>query len=921
MKNVCVKLKKISRILLICTLILGLLAGSCGVAVTALGAKGGTAGDTSAPQGGDAGDDTPSYVDPTEEYDDFSNEIALQDNVKILTEQESAVINAAVTAIESRTSGSNDYLYVTLDGARDMFSVALVANQIIYLQGDETTPFGEDRFFKVMSCSSYGNVTRLSLDEPYMEEVFSSIEMAVSELLTEENLVDAVFMEGVTAHFGDIESEFSGVYQQETFGDVDVTLLNDSAQVKAEPLGVGKPSDGAMENTATDSQIKAGNLIVNINADLVKQEDEDKKSNKEEDDDLVEGKSSLKLTGQFGIRDLTAHIVCEMPEAAQFEELYLGLSGEKFVQVDVVGQLSASAEMEDTKKDTALFTLEGLKEKRFLLSVFKFKGTTPIPITGKQFDKQKKSVFPTVYLLLYADWEGKISIEVKGGVDYTHGFNEGLQVFRKGEPCLNFVDYPYDSPFNIKDDGWNWHFNITIEAKTDLTLFGGSVVFYIAGVNVGEISLLRVGIEAEGKITIDVSSDDGSDKPNPVEAKGYVRGYLRIIEVKVKIKVEGKGFLKRIDFDVDFQFGLLDFTLFQTGTVPDKYKQYVVSTVPRPDTLESVIMLVCDVSGSMDSKLSTGETKLEASKIAAKTILDTTETWAANYEENYGIGLVQFASVAKPVALPHIDYPYLSACIDLMADGGGTCIYAGIDSALAQLDTVIANNKAIILMTDGQDNHDARAKESAQAAAAKGISLYTIGFGNDVDDSLLEELAEIAGGEYRFANTDNMLGILQGFMSAQHCATGKVLAETEGTVSQGETTQPTPFTVEYQRGDLLVQTVWPGSFLDTILIDPDGRKVDENYPNVIIDKSSIPTSIIVQNPIPGEWEMQIVGVETSYDEEPYFTIVSFKDTDPKLLNEPMDTKQKAAAYGMAIGFPVALISLLLLICLRKKAEE
>ena len=77
----------------------------------------------------------------------------------------------------------------------------------------------------------------------------------------------------------------------------------------------------------------------------------------------------------------------------------------------------------------------------------------------------------------------------------------------------------------------------------------------------------------------------------------------------------------------------------------------------------------------------------------------------------------------------------------------------------------------------------------------------------------------------------------------------------------------------------------------------------------------------MQNPIPGEWKTQIVGVETSYDDEPYFTIVSFMETESKPLNEPMGLLQTAAAYGMAIGFPVALISLLLLICLRKKAEE
>lgn len=940
------KLKKTGTIVLVCTLIISILAGSFGVVVAATHKAPTPDGDDgnggSGGNGGGGGDNPPAYVNPTDPYSDFSNEITLQEGVKVLSDAESAAINAAVQSIENRTDNkNNDYLYVTLAGELEALSTQLVNGNIIYLQGDMGTPFREDRFFKVIACTSYGGVTRLSLDEPYMEEVFASMEVATSDLLTQENLVDAVFIEGVTAHYGDIDAEFNGEVQRESIGNDAISPLGSKESVKAQPLGIGSPADtageslagsrevkpgllgvgtpdaGAVENTATDYEAKGGDLIVNIDIDLGKKKEDDKK----DDDALIEGKKSFGIKGQFGIRDLTAHLVCEMPEFAQFEELYLGLSGEKFVQVDLVGELSASAEMEDTKKDTWLCTIEGLKEKRFPIAVFQFKGKTPVYISDKQFDKKKESILPTMYIILYADWEGKISLELQGGLEYTHGFNEGLRVFKEGEPCLCFEDYPYTSPYDVEDDGLSWHVQLTVEAKTDLTLFGGSVVFYVAGINVGEISVLRLGIEADGKLTITASSKDGPDKPDPVDFKGYIRGYLRIIEVKVKIKVEGKGFLERVSFDVDFQFGLLDFTLFKVGTTPEKYKKTPVSSIPRPTSFESAITLVCDVSGSMDSKVGTGETKLAAAKAAAKTIVDSTAGWATNYEKNYGIGLVQFASIAKPVALPHIDYPFLSTCIDMMKDGGGTNIYAGIDAAVAQLDTVYAKNKVIILMTDGQDYYESKAKASAQAAADKGIALYTIGFGNDVDTSLLEELAEIANGEYRFASTDNVLGILKSFMSAQQSANGMLLAESEGTVSQGETTEAETFTVEDQQGDLMVYTAWPGSFLDTILIDPNGRKVDEDYPNVIIDKSSIPTSIIVKNPIPGEWKTQIVGVETSYDEEPYFTLVSFMETETKPLNEPLNTMQEAASYCMAIGFPVALFSLLLLIALGKKEKK
>ena len=956
MKNVCVKLKKISRILLICTLILGLLAGSCGVAVTALdkdktpvadatpnGGNGGNSGNG----GASGGEDT--ITSPLEGYEDATNELLLNANVKMLTEAESKFINDAVLEVRHEHDiWDDDYMEIKLAGNYQTFPATLRDCGIMFIHGDASSPWGSDRFIKVLRCSGYGDTTTLRVQEPTADEVFSSMDIATSQALTAENLVNATFLPGVNAYYEGqdhavLESAAAKnkpveeppveeppaeeVIPEEESGNVDVDLLAASSDHQAVSLGIHTnqtennviQTDAEVEvdkgNKGVEFEVKDGDLIITLDVKFKTDEEEDKKK---DEDSFVEADLDFGIKGAFSLNDLTAHLVCEMPSIGQFEQLYFGVSGEQVLNIHTYGKFTGKAEPKATEKDLWLLTLEGLNEKRFPLAVFQFQGTTPVYITNAQYESQKEAILPQLYLVLYANWEGEISLELTAGFAYSRGFNNGLRVIKDGQPCLVMENHPYPTAYNGDVESFDWNVDLTLTAHTDLTLFGGSVLFYVAGINIGEVGVLRLGFEAEGSVNITLSSDDTEE---PVEGSLYLRGYLKILEVNVKLGVKDTIW-GGDDFEIGFSFTLLEFELFRLGTQPDKYiPKMPISTMPTPDAFESVITLVCDVSGSMDSKVGTGETKLAAAKSAAKTIVTSTAGWAQTLDDNYGFGVIMFADSATQVTVPHIDYPYIEACIDTMGDGGGTCIYSGIDAATIQLDAVNAKEKVIILMTDGQDYQTRTAQESTRAAVEKGITLYTIGFGNDVDEDFLQELAEIGNGEYRFADTENVLGILKGFMSTQQSANGEILSEVEGTVSQGETTEAETFTVDDQQGNLMVYTAWPGSFLDTILIDPNGREVDEEYPNVIIDKSSIPTSIIVQNPIPGKWKTKIVGVETSYDNEPYFTLVSFMETEPKPLNEPMETKQKAAAYGMAIGFPVALISLLLLICLRKKAEE
>jgi hypothetical protein len=87
---------------------------------------------------------------------------------------------------------------------------------------------------------------------------------------------------------------------------------------------------------------------------------------------------------------------------------------------------------------------------------------------------------------------------------------------------------------------------------------------------------------------------------------------------------------------------------------------------------------------------------------------------------------------------------------------GSTCICCGFEKAIEYLEDS-ERFKSVILMTDGLpgsmtceglSDRDALKTFTERSFEEDGIRVYTIGFGDDVDDSLLQEVADLGGGEY-----------------------------------------------------------------------------------------------------------------------------------------------------------------------------
>jgi len=87
-----------------------------------------------------------------------------------------------------------------------------------------------------------------------------------------------------------------------------------------------------------------------------------------------------------------------------------------------------------------------------------------------------------------------------------------------------------------------------------------------------------------GGCAVNAAIDQKLQVTNNADANAYIRGYLKLLDAKLKLKAEGELILSGLSADIDFQFCVLDQTLFIWGKAPDKYKKkYPVSTMERPE--------------------------------------------------------------------------------------------------------------------------------------------------------------------------------------------------------------------------------------------------------------------------------------------------------------------------------------------------
>lgn len=292
--------------------------------------------------------------------------------------------------------------------------------------------------------------------------------------------------------------------------------------------------------------------------------------------------------------------------------------------------------------------------------------------------------------------------------------------------------------------------------------------------------------------------------------------------------------------------------------------------IAGPDTST---VLVQDVSASMEGE------KLFNSVQATRNIVDLVSWDAESTGTYHQIGVVAFESGSRIVVPMTADPDVVRAGLGRLVARGNTNMGAGLADAIALLDIgVVATRPVIILLSDGKNNRGLSNQQvlagPVAAAAALGICIYTVGFGSpgDLDEAFLREVAARTGcGEYNYAAGG--FSLESAYIQVRHSATGGVLQQITGTISEGERKSAGEITVPPDQKELQVTLNWPGSQLELDVTDPTGQRIDDQYDGAHLNVRSRLAHLIVDNPLPGEWTIDVVGVDVP-GVETRFTLVA-----------------------------------------------
>ena len=178
------------------------------------------------------------------------------------------------------------------------------------------------------------------------------------------------------------------------------------------------------------------------------------------------------------------------------------------------------------------------------------------------------------------------------------------------------------------------------------------------------------------------------------------------------------------------------------------------------------ILLAIDTSGSMDAPdFSVGMVPVSRLEVAKAVMADFVDK--RTYDR---VGLVVFGAEAYtfvPLTLDHDTLRQALEHVQLgMAGRSATAVGAAIAVSGRRIQQVEAPERIVILLTDGRNNVERPDPiQAAQALAALGIRVYTIGIGSGaarygsdgIDEPMLRKIAEITEGQFFRATTTSGL--------------------------------------------------------------------------------------------------------------------------------------------------------------------
>lgn len=230
----------------------------------------------------------------------------------------------------------------------------------------------------------------------------------------------------------------------------------------------------------------------------------------------------------------------------------------------------------------------------------------------------------------------------------------------------------------------------------------------------------------------------------------------------------------------------------------------LIVALARPQTLvslpriEGTVVLAFDVSGSMAAD-DLKPTRLEAAKAAARAFVE-------RQPSSVQIGVVTFSEGGFATQPPTSDQNAVLAAINRLSVQRGTSVGSGIQSALNVIAVTLNpplslstrnltpgptptpvprgtyTSAVIVMLTDGENNEAPDPLAAAQAAADRGVRIYTVGIGSPagatlhldgftvqsrLDEGTLQQIAQITNGAYYNAEDEAELHAIYDHLNPQ----------------------------------------------------------------------------------------------------------------------------------------------------------
>lgn len=186
-----------------------------------------------------------------------------------------------------------------------------------------------------------------------------------------------------------------------------------------------------------------------------------------------------------------------------------------------------------------------------------------------------------------------------------------------------------------------------------------------------------------------------------------------------------------------------NFTLKEDGTI----QTITVSSTGSGGGTAMSLALVIDHSGSVSGQPLTDE------KAAAKALV-------AQLGASDAVAVFGFGDSVESVLDFTTDKTRINSAIDGIGGSGSTALYKAVVTAAQKL-APRSGRKAIVLMTDGENNQGGTIEEAINQAKLAGAPVFPVGFGS-VNTTVLTRMATETGGTYTSAaNSGSLLSILQ----------------------------------------------------------------------------------------------------------------------------------------------------------------